>query len=158
MNSASLLGTEVSLNVFPWTIRPLDDVSYRCVPGSLVVHRHPGESQSSVRSSCDYPSPVCGPGSGHIGHGRIIQGTINTRDASFKENHSGTARSGTHIVGPPLQLSLAITLYSGEQTNMSGGHWWSCSGRNNPQPQSKEVTRGPPQLVQYFRLAMAKLR
>jgi hypothetical protein len=51
MNSASLLGTEVSLNVFPWTIRPLDetslgirpldDVSYRCVPGSLVVHRHP---------------------------------------------------------------------------------------------------------------------
>ncbi len=102
----------------------LDDESFRWVPGSLVVHSHPGESQSSVSSCCDYPPPVCGPGSGHIGHVRIIRGTENTRDASFKENYSGTARSGTHILGSPLRLSLAITLYSREQTNMSGVHWF----------------------------------
>ncbi len=80
----------------------LDDVSGW--PGGPLAYR---ESQSSVNSCCDYPPPVCG----HIDHGRIIQGTENTRDASFKENHSGTARSGTHIVGSLfscLWLSLCI--------------------------------------------------
>jgi hypothetical protein len=33
------------------------------------------ETQVSASSWCDYPPPVCGPGSGHIGQGRKIQGT-----------------------------------------------------------------------------------
>jgi hypothetical protein len=123
MNSASVPGAEMSLYV-----KSLDDVSFRSVPGGLVVHWPCGESQSSVSSCCDYPPPVCGQGSGHIGHGRIIRWTENTRDASFKENHSGTARSGTHILGSPLRLSLAIALYSREQADMSGVHWlFTCS-------------------------------
>jgi hypothetical protein len=45
-------------------------------------------------SSCDYPSPVCGPGSGHIGQGRFVKGTPWVMDASFKEERSETHNHG----------------------------------------------------------------
>jgi hypothetical protein len=40
------------------------------------------ETQVSASSCCDYPLPVCDPGSGHIGQGRIFLRTHRVRDAS----------------------------------------------------------------------------
>jgi hypothetical protein len=42
------------------------------------------ETEVSASGSCDYPPPVCDPGSGHIGQGRIFLRTHRVRDASFK--------------------------------------------------------------------------
>ncbi len=52
-----------------------------------VARKAPGVTQDYASSRCDYLPPVCGPGSGHIGHGGMIQGTCRQRDASSKVTH-----------------------------------------------------------------------
>ncbi len=71
-----------------------------------------GVTQDYASSRCNYLTPVCGPGSVHTGHRRIIQGTCRQRDvsskgciiqgthrprhSSFKDYRTGTHRSGTN--------------------------------------------------------------
>ncbi len=71
-----------------------------------------GVTQDYASSRCNYLTPVCGPGSGHIGlgclgkgmylqrdvsfKGCIIQGTHRPRHSSYKDYRTGTHRSGTN--------------------------------------------------------------
>ncbi len=88
--------TDVSPHLFPWTMRPLDDMFLgRCVRkqsipysrgwgvggvagGTLILVRsdRSGRSQVSANSYCVYPPPVCGPWSGHIVQGRYVPPTL----------------------------------------------------------------------------------
>jgi hypothetical protein len=42
------------------------------VPGIYLMRSMSLETEVSASGSCDYPPPVCDPGSGHIGPGRIV--------------------------------------------------------------------------------------
>jgi hypothetical protein len=73
-------------------------------------------AQVSASSSCccDYPPPVCGPESGHIGQGHIGQGHI-VRDTLVRDTSSGTHRQGHIGQGRIVQESSVI------------GHGFVCS-------------------------------
>jgi hypothetical protein len=75
-------------------------------------HKASGVTQDYASSRGGDYLPVCGPGSGHFGHGCMIQGTCPQRDvsstgciiqgthrprhSSYKDYRTGTNRSGTH--------------------------------------------------------------
>jgi hypothetical protein len=57
-----------------------------------------GVIQVSGCSCCDYPEPVFGPGSVHIGQGHIVQGTYRLRDASFTGRLVPQKRTGRRYI------------------------------------------------------------
>ena len=77
-------------------IRPFDDA-----PTVIYLFLQGGRKATGVTqdyaSSRDYLPPVCGPGSGHIGHGCMIQGTCRQRDVSSK----GRIVQDTHRIRLP---------------------------------------------------------
>ncbi len=108
----------------------------------LGLPRAPGVTQASESICCHYPPPVCGPGSGHIGQGcivqgyastksRILQGTHSSRDASSKVRilkgmhpprdafFKGRILQGTH---PPRELWSLIKKY-GDCTYGEASSW-----------------------------------
>jgi hypothetical protein len=66
-------------------IRPFDDAP------TVIYHLQGGRKASGVAQDsasscceCDYLLPLCGLGSRHSGHGRIVLGTYRPRDAASK--------------------------------------------------------------------------
>ncbi len=69
------------------------------------------ETQVSASDSCDYPPPVCDPGPGHIGQGRIFLRTYRLRDASSQgrmiPEKTWTHRNGIYFLSLlPIQFVL----------------------------------------------------
>jgi hypothetical protein len=75
-----------------WVSNPFVGLAERSFGVSPGIPMAFGQTQVSASSCCDFPSPVCGRGSGHIGQGQ--RGTENTEDVSATRDGKYRGRIG----------------------------------------------------------------